>query len=473
MQKIKCVIVGDSAVGKTCACISVTTNAFPGEYVPTVFDNYSLNVLVGGQEIELELWDTAGTEDLDRLRPLSYPDSDVLLVCFSIISKSSLENVRSKWVSEIKHHAPEAPFLLVGFKTDLRNDAEILKKVGSTLEISEGIAMAKELGSKGYVECSALTQENLAFVFKTAARVALNREDDRFYTPDDNNGSNNNKTFRDRLGVGAINNVFSFANLGSRNNKNNKDDNDKSKDVNVFESFDYKSDMHNFRRESRDDGNELAIISQMNKIWGEFSLNTNFLKRIKDDQELMAIKLERLHVKSENASMKEKVKERLKVSFHSSWNAWRRTLSLFDIITDVRLLVLSSQAKILGFTVLLFLSIISPYVLSFSCGIRLFFLSLKSGISSSKAKQHQQRFKYKALEKFVVYFHLSPLGILYYFIVDMIDVLFTYYKWVETVIFFKSVQEMKYLEETVANQLGMSRMDYEGIKRQRIIGQLS
>ena len=66
------------------------------DYVPTVFDNFSANVVVDGSTVNLGLWDTAGQEDYNRLRPLSYRGADVFLLAFSLISKASYENVSKK-----------------------------------------------------------------------------------------------------------------------------------------------------------------------------------------------------------------------------------------------------------------------------------------------------------------------------------------------------------------------------------------
>ncbi|ORY26788.1 putative Rho GTPase [Naematelia encephala] len=180
MQSIKCVVVGDGAVGKTCLLISYTTNAFPGEYVPTVFDNYSASVLVDGRPISLGLWDTAGQEDYDRLRPLSYPQTDVFLVCFSVVSPPSFENIKT-WIPEISHHAPGVPLILVGTKLDLREDPVTIQRLRerrfAPVSYAMGVQCAREIGAVRYLEASSKTQKGLKNVFDEAIRAVLAPQD--------------------------------------------------------------------------------------------------------------------------------------------------------------------------------------------------------------------------------------------------------------------------------------------------------
>lgn len=94
----KFVVVGDGGCGKTCLLISYSQGYFPEKYVPTVFENYITQTThkPSGKSVELALWDTAGQEEYDRLRPLSYPETDLLFVCFAIDCPNSLENVMDK-----------------------------------------------------------------------------------------------------------------------------------------------------------------------------------------------------------------------------------------------------------------------------------------------------------------------------------------------------------------------------------------
>ncbi|KAG6832433.1 hypothetical protein H0H92_001479, partial [Tricholoma furcatifolium] len=135
------------------------------------------NVMVDGKTISLGLWDTAGQEDYDRLRPLSYPQTDVFLICFSLVSPPSYENVRTKWFPEISHHAPSTSVVLVGTKLDLREDPVTIEKLRdrrmAPIQYSQGLAMSKDIGAVKYLECSALTQKGLKTVFDEAIRAVF------------------------------------------------------------------------------------------------------------------------------------------------------------------------------------------------------------------------------------------------------------------------------------------------------------
>eukprot|EP01098_Paradermamoeba_levis_P001031 TRINITY_DN1115_c0_g1_i1.p1 TRINITY_DN1115_c0_g1~~TRINITY_DN1115_c0_g1_i1.p1 ORF type:complete len:198 (-),score=63.38 TRINITY_DN1115_c0_g1_i1:100-693(-) len=177
MQSIKCVVVGDGAVGKTCLLVSFTTNCFPGEYIPTVFDNYAANLMVDGKPINLGLWDTAGQEDYDRLRPLSYPQTDVFVVAFSLVSPSSFDNVKQKWAPEIKHHSPSSPIVLCGTKLDLRDTPSAVERLSekklAPITTAQGQEMMKAIGAAKYIECSAVTQNGLKELFDEVCRIHM------------------------------------------------------------------------------------------------------------------------------------------------------------------------------------------------------------------------------------------------------------------------------------------------------------
>eukprot|EP01092_Planopodium_desertum_P002957 TRINITY_DN1502_c1_g2_i1.p1 TRINITY_DN1502_c1_g2~~TRINITY_DN1502_c1_g2_i1.p1 ORF type:complete len:205 (-),score=59.61 TRINITY_DN1502_c1_g2_i1:73-660(-) len=176
-QQIKLVVVGDGAVGKTCLLISYANNEFPEDYIPTVFDNYVCNLTAGDRKIELGLWDTAGQEEYDRLRPLSYSSANVFLICFSVVNPVSFENITAKWHKEVIHYCPNVPLILVGTKMDLREDPdtkEKLKGLGQDpISPAQGDSLAKKLSCVKYIECSAKTGENLKTVFDEAVKAVL------------------------------------------------------------------------------------------------------------------------------------------------------------------------------------------------------------------------------------------------------------------------------------------------------------
>ncbi|PVF98533.1 GTP-binding protein rhoA [Serendipita vermifera] len=161
--------------GKTCLLTKFQHGQFPQTFMPTSWESYVVDIEVKNRAIGLALWDTAGQEDYDRLRTLSYPSTDVVLICFSLDYPASLENVEQKWVPEIAHFCPGVPFILVGCKADLRHDrrtVEDLKRRGEEMISSEyGEVMSRRIGANAYLECSAKSGEGVNQVVQTAAMV--------------------------------------------------------------------------------------------------------------------------------------------------------------------------------------------------------------------------------------------------------------------------------------------------------------
>ena len=147
------------------------------EYIPTVLDNEMPLIIVDGETYGLALWDTRGEEEYDYSRPPQYPDTDVILMCFSIGSPKSFENISKRWVPEVRQYCPNVSIILIGNKKDLRNDEntkkELAKMKQEPVESKEGFLVCKKIKAYAYLECSAKTREGVREVFETALKAVL------------------------------------------------------------------------------------------------------------------------------------------------------------------------------------------------------------------------------------------------------------------------------------------------------------
>jgi len=155
---VKVVIVGDRCVGKTSLLLTYSQNKFPDGVTPTVIDAYKGMTKHKGDAVELDVYDTAGQEDFSRVRPISYNGTSVFIICFSLISEDSLENACTKWYREVKQLGPRCPLILVGTKSDLRDEflnSGNPQKQKMAVTYTQGVSMAKKHNFSAYYECSA------------------------------------------------------------------------------------------------------------------------------------------------------------------------------------------------------------------------------------------------------------------------------------------------------------------------------
>ncbi|KAF8316388.1 rho small monomeric GTPase [Clavulina sp. PMI_390] len=175
----KLVIVGDGACGKTSLLCVFAMGEFPKEYEPTIFENYVAEIRLDGKPVQLALWDTAGQEEYERLRPLSYSKAHVILIAFAIDVPDSLENVTTKWIEEVRSICgPHVPVILVGCKADLRpppnqQRRDIPEDQLPYITTNRGRAVASAIGARTYKECSSMRNEGVDDVFEAATRASM------------------------------------------------------------------------------------------------------------------------------------------------------------------------------------------------------------------------------------------------------------------------------------------------------------
>lgn len=166
MPCFKVLTVGDDTVGKTTLLMTYAYNEFPKYKVPLLSEYETVTSLYKGKPMTLSLEDSVGSSDYDKLRAVTYPGTKVVLICFAINSYKSLSNVEEKWYPEVRHHLAKAPIILVGTKSDLRDP----ESDGIVSEV-KCKAVAKRIGAKKYIECSAQTSDNVNSVFNEVMRV--------------------------------------------------------------------------------------------------------------------------------------------------------------------------------------------------------------------------------------------------------------------------------------------------------------
>ncbi|XP_022816383.1 uncharacterized protein LOC111349492 [Spodoptera litura] len=173
-EKIKCVLVGDGAVGKSSLIAAYAQDTFREDYQPTAYDTFNVVVDVDDRPLCVEICDTAGQDSMSELRELCYPGTDVLMLCFSVVRPETFRSVAERWTKAVAN--VNAPLILVGTQSDLAQDPRILQTLRSRGEHVVTELEAKALAAKidaVYIETSAKTRKQLKDAFDAAILAGL------------------------------------------------------------------------------------------------------------------------------------------------------------------------------------------------------------------------------------------------------------------------------------------------------------
>ena len=176
---VKCVVVGDDWIGKTCM-VFACSKMFSLEPATRGYDSYANVVIVDNTPVTLGLWDPCGISDYDRLIPLSFPQTDVFLLCYSMMNPFSLKQLADKWYPTISHHCPGTPFFIVRVQDELllenlieRDQANQGNRGVRWIPPAEAQLVAVGLGAQKHLTYSVSNQEGLKRMFDEVIRTVL------------------------------------------------------------------------------------------------------------------------------------------------------------------------------------------------------------------------------------------------------------------------------------------------------------
>ena len=137
--------------------------------------NNAKTIEVDGKHYNIGIWDTFGDSNQDRLRPLNYVATDMFFICFSLISHSSYESAKERWLEEVRLHQKYVAITLIGTKLDLRDDPETCEKLyernSCPISTELGISLSKKIGAVNYFECSSFSGLNFDIFEKTVQYI--------------------------------------------------------------------------------------------------------------------------------------------------------------------------------------------------------------------------------------------------------------------------------------------------------------
>ncbi|XP_060063046.1 cell division control protein 42 homolog [Ylistrum balloti] len=172
---IQCTLVGDAAVGKTSLIRAYTDNTCCKPPADTVFENYAGTSKYSNQEFTISVFDCSSKTDHESIRLFAYKDSDVFVMCYSVMDRESFDNIKSRWLPEVTYiMGKRLNLVLVATQVDLRESIDLDQDI--PVSKAEGHHMAEEIGAFSFIECSSSNQDCVQGVFEDVVQCSLKQK---------------------------------------------------------------------------------------------------------------------------------------------------------------------------------------------------------------------------------------------------------------------------------------------------------